>query len=111
VERDSPQFVAGRKALMPSPQQWEEFVERLNKLWAAPVYVTDDQIRAIKMPALIVAGDHDPYNQIVKFVELYQLLPQGQLAIIPGCGHVVLDCKGPFTIDAIGAFLDQPPQK
>jgi pimeloyl-ACP methyl ester carboxylesterase len=108
VERDSPQFVADRKKLMPDPAKWEEFIERLNVMWSGPVYVTDEQIRSIKVSTLIVAGDHDPYNQIQKFVELYQLLPKGELAIIPGCGHVVLDCKGPFTISAVAAFLDQP---
>jgi pimeloyl-ACP methyl ester carboxylesterase len=108
VERDSPQFVADRKKLMPEPERWQEFVERLNAMEAGPVYVTDEQIRSIKVPTLMVAGDHDPYNQTVKFVELFQLLPSGQLAVIPGCGHVVLACKGPFTIAAVEAFLDQP---
>ena len=61
--------------------------------------------RSIKVPALIIAGDHDPYNQTEKTLELYRLLPDGQLAIIPGCGHVVLDCKGPFTIEAVKDFL------
>jgi pimeloyl-ACP methyl ester carboxylesterase len=107
VERDSPQFVAERKKLMPQPEKWLDFVERLNAMWAGPVYVTDEQIRSIKVPTLIVAGDHDPYNQIAKFVELYQLLPNGELAVIPGCGHVVLDCKGPFTIAAVAAFLNK----
>jgi pimeloyl-ACP methyl ester carboxylesterase len=108
VERDSPQFVSERKKLMPQPERWLEFNEKLNAMWAGPVYVTDEQIQSIKIPTLIVAGDHDPYNQIPKFVELFQLLPKGELAIIPGCGHVVLDCKGAFTITAVGAFLDQP---
>ena len=107
VERDSPQFVADRKKLMPQPERWVEFVERLNTMWSGPVYVTDEQIRSIKVPTLIVAGDHDPYNQIAKFVELFQLLPNGELAVIPGCGHVVLDCKGQFTIAAVAAFLDE----
>jgi pimeloyl-ACP methyl ester carboxylesterase len=107
VERDSPEFVAGRKKLMPQPERWLEFVERLNAMESGPVYVTDDQIRSIKAPALIVAGDHDPYNQTAKFVELFQLLPNGEPAVIPGCGHVVLDCKGPFTIAAVAAFLDK----
>jgi pimeloyl-ACP methyl ester carboxylesterase len=107
VERDSPQFVSDRKKLMPQPERWLEFNQKLAALWAGPVYVTDEQIRSIKVPTLIVAGDHDPYNQIPKFVELFQLLPKGELAIIPGCGHVVLDCKGKFTIAAVGAFLDQ----
>jgi pimeloyl-ACP methyl ester carboxylesterase len=108
VERDSPQFVADRKKLMPQPEKWQEFIERLNTMWAGPVYVTDEQIRSIKISTLIAAGDHDPYNQIATFVDLYKLLPNGELAIIPGCGHVVLDCKGPFTISAVKAFLDQP---
>jgi pimeloyl-ACP methyl ester carboxylesterase len=105
VERDSPEFVADRKKLMPAPQVWQEFEARLIKMWSGPVYVTDEQIRSIKMPTLLIAGDHDPFNQVVKFVELYQLLPQGQLAVIPGCGHVVLDCKEPFTIEAVREFL------
>jgi pimeloyl-ACP methyl ester carboxylesterase len=105
VERDSPQFVAERKKLMPAPEQWNEFVQRLTKMWMGPVYVTDAQIHSIAAPALIVAGDHDPYNQIEKIVEIYRLLPNGELAIIPGCGHVVLDCKGPFTIRAVEDFL------
>lgn len=108
VERDSPQFVSDRKKLMPQPERWLEFNEKLNAMWAGPVYVTDEQIQSIKIPTLIVAGDHDPYNQIPKFVELFQLLPKGELAIIPGCGHVVLDCKGQFTITAVEAFLDHP---
>jgi pimeloyl-ACP methyl ester carboxylesterase len=105
VERDSPQFVAQRKRLMPAPEKWDEFVQRLTRMWLGPVYVTDTQIRSIKAPTLIIAGDHDPYNQIEKMVELYRLLPDGELAIIPGCGHVVLDCKGQFTIGAVMDFL------
>jgi pimeloyl-ACP methyl ester carboxylesterase len=107
VERDSPQFVAERKKLMPQPQMWEPFIEGLTKMWSASVYVTDEQVRSIKSPTMIVAGDHDPYNQTVKFVELYQLLPQGQLAVIPGCGHVVLDCKAHLTIEMVKEFMGQ----
>jgi pimeloyl-ACP methyl ester carboxylesterase len=105
VERDSRQFVAERKKLMPAPEKWDDFVQRLTVMWLGPVYVTDAQIRSIHAPTLIIAGDHDPYNQTQKFVELYQLLPDGQLAMIPGCGHVVLDCKGKFTIEAVEDFL------
>jgi pimeloyl-ACP methyl ester carboxylesterase len=107
VERDSPQFVAERKRLMPEPTRWEEFVARLIAMWSTPVYLTDAQIQSLQMPTLIIVGDHDHYNQIPKSVELYLLLPNGELAIIPGCGHVVLACKGPFTITAVEAFLDQ----
>jgi len=107
VERDSPQFVLNRKKLMPQPERWLEFNEKLHTMWAGPVYVTDAQIQSIKVPTLIVAGDHDPHNPVPMVGELFQLLPKGELAIIPGCGHVVLACKGQFTINAVELFLDQ----
>lgn len=105
VERDSPQFVAERKKLMPEPERWQELIQRLNALWSGPVYVTDEQIESIQVPTLIIAGDQDPYNQTAKVVELFSLLRAGELAIIPGCGHVVLACKGPSTIATVEAFL------
>jgi pimeloyl-ACP methyl ester carboxylesterase len=108
VERNSAQFVADRKKLMPAPQLWDDFVRRLTAMWLGPVYVTDEQIQSIIAPTLLIAGDHDPYNQTEKSVEIFRLLPNGELAIIPGCGHVVLDCKGPFTIEAVRGFLDKP---
>jgi len=107
VERDSPEFVLDRKKLMPQPERWLEFNEKLHAMWAGPVYVTDAQIQSIKAPTLIVAGDRDPHSPVPKVVELFQLLPRGELAIIPGCGHVVLACKGQFTITAVEVFLDQ----
>jgi pimeloyl-ACP methyl ester carboxylesterase len=107
LERDAPQFVSDRKRLMQQPERWLELNERLNVMWSAPVYVTDQQIRSIRAPTLIPAGDHDQYNVLAKTVELFQLLPKGELAIIPGCGHVVFVCKGESTIRAVEAFHDQ----
>lgn len=109
VERDSPDFVAARKKLMPQPERWREFIDRLNHLYLGPSpFVTDAQIHSIAVPTLVMAGDHDPYNQTTAFVELYQLLPKGELAMIPGCGHVVLECKGELTIGIARAFFDKP---
>ncbi len=107
VEKNSPQFVADRKKLMPAPERWEEFVTQLTKMEGGPVLVTDQQIRSIQTPTLLIAGDRDPYNRTEKMVEIYRLLPQGQLALIPGCGHVVLDCKPQLTIEAVAGFLDK----
>ncbi len=107
VEKNDPHFVADRKKLMPDPKRWEEFVARVTELEDGAVKVTDQQIHSIHEPTLIVAGDRDPYNRTEKIVEIYHLLPQGQLALIPGCGHVVLDCKPHLTIEAASAFLDK----
>jgi pimeloyl-ACP methyl ester carboxylesterase len=107
VERDSPTFVADRKKLMPAPELWGEFVGRLAKMWARPVYVTPEQLRSIHAPTLIVAGDRDTYNRTDKVVEIYRSLPQGWLGLIPGCGHVVIDRNARLTIQMIVEFLDK----
>jgi len=92
---------------MPQPERWLEFNQKLIDLWAGPIYVTDEQIRSIKVPTLIIMGDHDQFNVIPKMVELFQLLPHGEMAVIPGCDHVVLACKGQFTTTAVETFLDK----
>jgi pimeloyl-ACP methyl ester carboxylesterase len=76
-------------------------------MWSGPIYITDEKIRSIKVPTLVVAGDHDPYNQTAKVVDLFNLLPAGELAIIPGCGHIVLASNAQLTIATIEAFLDK----
>jgi pimeloyl-ACP methyl ester carboxylesterase len=106
VEKNNPKFVADRKKLMPAPERWEQFVTRVMKMEGGAVKVTDQQIRSIQAPTLIVAGDRDPYNRTEKIVEIYRELPQGELVLIPGCGHVVLECKARLTIEAAAGFLD-----
>jgi pimeloyl-ACP methyl ester carboxylesterase len=107
VEKNSPQFVADRKKLMPEPERWNEFVARLAKLEGVPAIIADRQIQSIEAPTLLIAGDRDPYNQTAKFVEIYHLLPRGQLMIVPGCGHLVLHHEPKLTIAAVEEFLNK----
>lgn len=108
VEKNDPQFVSDRKKLMPEPERWDELVARLTKLEGVPLIITDQQIRSIKAPTLIIAGDRDPYNQTAKFLEIYHLLSHGQLMIVPNCGHLVLYRESQLTIAAVARFLDKP---
>jgi pimeloyl-ACP methyl ester carboxylesterase len=108
VEKNDPQFVADRKKLMPEPGRWIEFVMRLAKLEGVPSIIADPQIRSIEAPTLLIAGDRDPYNQTAKFLEIYHLLPHGNMMIVPGCGHLVLYREPKLTIAAVEEFLDKP---
>jgi pimeloyl-ACP methyl ester carboxylesterase len=107
VEKNDPQFVADRKKLMPEPERWAEFVMRLTKLEGVPFIITDQQIRSIEAPTLLIAGDRDPYNQTARFLEIYNLLPHGELMIVPGSGHLVLYHEPKLTILAVEEFLDK----
>lgn len=108
MQKQVPDLVANRKRVMAKPEQWEPLIRELEQMYSAPVYVKREEIRAIQAPTLIMAGDHDYYTRTDHTVEIYRLLPKGQLGLIPGCGHVVLDCRADLVIGMATAFLDQP---
>jgi len=108
MQKQVPDLVAKRKAIMAKPELWEPLIRELDLMYRAPVYVTPDEVRKIPIPTLIMAGDHDYYNDLNGLVDIFRLLPTGELAFIPGCGHVVLDCKADLVISIAGRFLDQP---
>lgn len=107
MQKQVPDLVAKRKKIMARPELWEPLIRELDQMYRAPVYVKQDEIRSITVPTLIMAGDRDYYNRLEGLVDTYRLLPKGQLAFIPGCGHVVLDCKPELVISIATSFLDQ----
>jgi pimeloyl-ACP methyl ester carboxylesterase len=107
MQKQVPDLVASRKRIMAKPEQWEPLIRELDLMYRAPVFVKQEEIRAIQAPTLIMAGDRDYYNRADHLVDIYHLLPKGQLALIPGCDHVVLACKADLAIGIAVAFLDE----
>jgi pimeloyl-ACP methyl ester carboxylesterase len=110
MQKQVPDLVAKRKKIMAKPELWEPLIRELDLMYRAPVFVQQEEIRAIQAPTLIMAGDRDYYNRADHMVDVYRLLPKGQLALIPGCNHVVLDCKPDLVIGIASAFLDERAQ-
>ena len=108
MQQQVPDLVARRKRIMAKPEQWEPLIRELDRMYRAPIFVKEDEVRTIQAPTLIMAGDHDYYNRPDHMVDIYRMLLKGELALIPGCGHVVLDCKPDLVIGMAAAFLDQP---
>lgn len=103
-----PDFVAGRKKLMPQPDLWNEFVDRLKTLYQSPAYLDRERLRGVQVPFLLVQGEHDPYANPETFVRLYRTFPHAQLAIVPGCGHLVLMERPQLARELIQRFLAEP---
>ena len=57
---------------------------------------------AIDIPALVVVGDRDDLSPVEDCVRAYRQLPQGQLRVLPGTGHLITAAK----VAAILEFLD-----
>jgi pimeloyl-ACP methyl ester carboxylesterase len=55
--------------------------------------VTDNLLPQLKMPVLIVWGDLDRITPLVEAETMHRLIPQSQLEVFAGCGHLApLQC-------------------
>jgi pimeloyl-ACP methyl ester carboxylesterase len=98
-------FFKGRVALMPEPNRWGESLSMLNKMYNED-FVSTETFQKIKSPAMIIAGDKDEYySPLERFLTSTRAIKNSQLAIIPGCGHVVFYCNFQAVYNYIEPFL------
>lgn len=69
-----------------------------------------DAIRSIAAPALVVVGDADVIRP-EHAVELFRMLPQARLAVLPGTDHMQVTARTAWLVPMIGEFLDAPAAK
>ncbi len=59
----------------------------------------------IGLPALVIHGDADPLVPLAAAETWAAALPRGELAVIPGAGHVPIMTRPQAVVDAIHRFL------
>jgi pimeloyl-ACP methyl ester carboxylesterase len=69
--------------------------------------VTDNLLPALKMPVLIAWGAEDHITPVDQAEKMHRLVPQSELEILAGCGHLApLQCASQMG-PAVVAFLEQ----
>jgi pimeloyl-ACP methyl ester carboxylesterase len=93
VEKD-PTFAAyieraGREyaRLSPTPDQYGAFQDQISKMWAAQPNWTDEQLRSIRSPVLVVDGDHDEAIKREHTEYIAATIPGAGLLILPNVSH------------------------
>jgi pimeloyl-ACP methyl ester carboxylesterase len=86
--RDNAGFVAGRKAIMPRPEEWPRFFELLRASLLQTPDLTPAETAAIRCPVLIVGGDRDFYNPVSVFHRVHGRLAGSRLIILRDADHV-----------------------
>ena len=84
--------------------------KKLNNLWKNYPNFTPDQLKTIKTPTLVIAGDRDIVN-IDLTVTLYKSLPNAELFIVPHASHLALVEQPELLNPVILKFLDTPFRK
>jgi pimeloyl-ACP methyl ester carboxylesterase len=88
-------------------EHWMTVVAKSWQLWLTPVVIEPADLKNIKVPVLVVAGDHD-FTSLEETTEIYRALPHGQLLILPATGHATFKERPEFLNAAIRAFLEEP---
>ena len=79
-----------------TPKEYDAFVDQISKMWADQPNWTDDQLKAIDTPILVVDGDHDEAIKRPHTEYIAATIPHAGLLILPNVSHF--------------AFLQDPDQ-
>jgi pimeloyl-ACP methyl ester carboxylesterase len=91
-------------ATAPDPAHFEDFAAK-NAAMVHEFPGWTDELRSLKMPALLIFGDRD-FTPLPDVVEMFGLLPDAQLAVLPGTTHVGVTRRSGEVLALITPFLD-----
>jgi pimeloyl-ACP methyl ester carboxylesterase len=105
--------------IAPHPEDFNRLFAKKTQMDRQLKDFSDEQMRGIKAPALVMIGDSDLIRP-EHAVEMFRLfgggvfgdtpagLPNSQLAILPGTSHVSIADRGDWLVSMINEFLDAP---
>jgi pimeloyl-ACP methyl ester carboxylesterase len=91
-------------AVAPDPTHFGEFAAKTEALvHEFPGWT--DELRSLQVPTLLIFGDRD-FSPLPDVVEMFGLLPNAQLAVLPGTTHVGVTRRPAEVLALIMPFLD-----
>jgi len=91
-------------AVAPDPGHFEESAAKTSAaVHEFPGWT--DELRSLRMPTLLIFGDRD-FSPLPDVVETFELLPNAQLAVLPGTTHVGITRRPAEVLAVITPFLD-----
>jgi pimeloyl-ACP methyl ester carboxylesterase len=93
-----------------APEAIDSKVARMWKIWISEPTLTKKDLRKITCPTLIMASDDENFS-FDHTTSMYEGIPQGQLAIVPGTSHFLVKEKPGLVQAIIKDFLSDltPP--
>ena len=88
-----------------SPLHWKELLTQLSFEMINPTLPAEDDLKQITVPTLIVWGDRDQFLPVEDAVELYRLIPNAQLAVVPNADHFVARTKVVLFAELVKEFV------
>ena len=77
----------------------EEVIRKAYAIWRKEPNMTKSDLATITCPVLVLCGDDEPFSNH-HTIDLFESLPNAQLAIVPGTSHAVVK-ERPETVQSI----------
>jgi pimeloyl-ACP methyl ester carboxylesterase len=91
----------------PDPSQWPSVVAKFKRAAVNFQGWRPEDMRSIKAHTMVIVGDRDIYFP-EHAVQMFRLIPQAQLAVLPGTDHFAVWTRPDWMVQTIKAFLDAP---
>jgi pimeloyl-ACP methyl ester carboxylesterase len=91
-------------AVAPDPAHFDEFAAK-NEAMVHQFAGWTGELRSLRAPALLIFGDRD-FTPLPDVIEMFELLPNAQLAVLPGTTHVGVTRRPGEVLALITPFLD-----
>jgi pimeloyl-ACP methyl ester carboxylesterase len=92
-------------AVAPDPGHFQEFAARASAMVHEVPAWTADELRSLHVPVLLLSGDRD-FSPLPDVVELFGLLPDARLAVLPGTTHMDMTRRPAELLSLLTPFLD-----
>ena len=91
-------------AVAPDPAHFDGFAAKMSAM-VLEFRGWTDELRSLQTPTLLIFGDRD-FTPLPHVVEMFELLPNAQLAVLPGTTHVGVTRRPGEVLALITPFLD-----
>jgi pimeloyl-ACP methyl ester carboxylesterase len=92
-------------AVAPDPAHFEEAAARTSAMVHEFRGLTDE-LRSLQAPTMLIFGDRD-FSPMPDVMELFELVPNAQLAVLPGTTHVGVARRSGEVLALITPFLER----
>jgi pimeloyl-ACP methyl ester carboxylesterase len=94
------------EAVAPDPSHFDALQQKVSTM-VNSTYIgwTADDLRAVETPTMVIVGDND-FIRVSDAVEAAELLPHGQLAVLPGTTHMDMTRSPERILAMVVPFLD-----
>jgi pimeloyl-ACP methyl ester carboxylesterase len=87
------------------PDYWKSLLLQISELWLTPLNFTEADFKRITDPVLIIMGDRDGMIPLDDAIEMYQMIANAELAVLPNADHLGVVMNPETFIYAVLNFL------